>query len=68
MHLGYGGFPSTYVILYRVFDGWEVVYVPSEVFLSLDEVGILPQLPRCSSILCYYGSPRGSLFVVFPRL
>ncbi|MEM4959636.1 MAG: hypothetical protein QXX12_07205 [Nanopusillaceae archaeon] len=56
VYRGYGGFLSTYVILYRVFDGWEVVYVPSRFFLSSKKVGVLRQFPRCS--FCSYVSPK----------
>ncbi|MEM1832071.1 MAG: hypothetical protein QXJ97_11145 [Desulfurococcaceae archaeon] len=56
VYRGYGGFPSTYVILYRSIGGWEVVYVPSRFFLSSKEVGVLRQFPRCS--FCSYVSPK----------
>ncbi|MEM1542323.1 MAG: hypothetical protein QW101_05050 [Ignisphaera sp.] len=56
VYRGYGGFLSTYVILYRLIRGWEVVYVPSKFFLSLDGIRILRQFPRCS--FCSYVSPK----------
>jgi len=58
VYFGHGGFLSTYVILYRLIRGWEVVYVPSRFFLSLDGVRILLQFPRCDPIFCSYVSPK----------
>jgi len=29
IYVGYGGFPSTYVVLYHDIGVWKVVYVPS---------------------------------------
>ncbi|MEM4959283.1 MAG: hypothetical protein QXX12_05350 [Nanopusillaceae archaeon] len=58
IYVGYGRFPSTYVILYRSIGGWEVVYVPSKFFLSLDGVRVLRQFPRCDPIFCCYISPK----------
>ncbi|MEM1651604.1 MAG: hypothetical protein QXH94_07445 [Sulfolobales archaeon] len=58
IYVGYGRFPSTYVILYRSIGGWEVVYVPSKFFLSLDGVRVLRQFPRRDPIFCYYISPK----------
>ncbi|MEM4959215.1 MAG: hypothetical protein QXX12_04995 [Nanopusillaceae archaeon] len=58
VYRGYGGFLSTYVILYRLIRGWEVVYVPSRFFLSSKEVWVLRQFPRCDPIFCSYVSPK----------
>ncbi|MEM0310956.1 MAG: hypothetical protein QXF10_05905 [Ignisphaera sp.] len=67
VYFGHGGFLSTYVILYRVFNGWEVVYVPSR-FLSLDGVRVLPQFPSCDPVFCYYLSPKRIMVQKIPEV
>jgi len=71
VYFGHGGFLSTYVILYRVFNGWEVVYVPSRSFLSLndlDGVRVLPQFPVCDPVFCYYLSPKRIMVQKIPEV
>ena len=68
IYVGYGGFPSTYVILYRSIEGWEVVYVPSKFLLSLDGVRILLQFPRCDPIFCSYVSPKRIVVEKIPEV
>ncbi|MEM4005680.1 MAG: hypothetical protein QXM43_08630 [Desulfurococcaceae archaeon] len=68
IYVGYGRFPSTYVILYRSIGGWEVVYVPSKFFLSLDGVRVLRQFPRCDPIFCSYVSPKRIVVEKIPEV
>ncbi|MEM2288185.1 MAG: hypothetical protein QW503_03765 [Sulfolobales archaeon] len=68
IYVGYGRFPSTYVILYRSIEGWEVVYVPSKFLLSLDGVRILLQFPRCDPIFCSYVSPKRIVVEKIPEV
>ncbi|MEM1842699.1 MAG: hypothetical protein QXL19_10025 [Ignisphaera sp.] len=68
VYRGYGGFLSTYVILFHSVGVWEVVYVPSKFFLSLDGVRVLPQFPKCDSILCCYDSPKRIMIVRIPEV